>query len=294
LRPQAFVSGLQRLSQNLFNCFFPDDCRLCEQPLRTVSRVPVCPACLALPKPLESEFFCLGCRTPFSSAFALGDDGFCSLCRQGLVGFDAAYSFGSYEGPLRKLIHLFKYGKVESLAGPLSRFLLTAVPLDVEFDLVIAMPMHWRKQWERGFNQAELLAAPVARRYGLNPGTNLRRQRYTVAQASLTEAQRLKNLDKSFCVKRAAEVSGKRILLIDDVFTTGTTLRTAAEALKAAGAAHVSALTLARVDRRLEAELPSPRRGGFSEDQSFRADPDFAPSSAGTGGRLSPAEVGVS
>jgi predicted amidophosphoribosyltransferase len=156
------------------------------------------------------------------------------------------------------------------------------------------MPMHWRKQWERGFNQAELLAAPVARRYGLNPGTNLRRQRYTVAQASLTEAQRLKNLDKSFCVKRAAEVSGKRILLIDDVFTTGTTLRTAAEALKAAGAAHVSALTLARVDRRLEAELPSPRRGGFSEDQSFRADPDFAPSSAGTGGRLSPAEVGVS
>jgi ComF family protein len=228
----------------------------------------------------------------------LGDDGFCSLCRDGLVGFDAAYCFGSYEGTLQKLIHLFKYGKVETLAGPLSRFLLTAVPLDVEFDLVIGMPMHWRKQWERGFNQAELLAAPVARRYGLKLGSNLRRQRYTVAQASLTEAQRLKNLDKSFCVKRAAEVSGKRILLIDDVFTTGTTLRTAAEALKAAGAAHVSALTLARVDRRFDADVRDPRAGrrkhDFSDDQSFRAEPDFAPSFAGSSRNLSPAEAGVS
>jgi len=266
---------------------------LCEQPLETVSRVPVCPACLALPKPLEAEFFCLGCRTPFFSAFALGDDGFCSSCRDGLVGFDAAYSFGSYEGALRKLIHLFKYGKVESLAGPLSRFLITAVPLDVEFDVGIAMPMHWRKQWERGFNQAELLAGPIARRYGLKLGKNLRRQRYTVAQASLTEAQRLKNLDKSFCVKREAEISGKRILLIDDVFTTGTTLRTAAEALKNAGAEHVSALTLARVDRRLDAEVPHIRKSHLSKDQSFRAESDFASPFAGKESRLSPAEVGV-
>jgi ComF family protein len=215
------------------------------------------------------------------------------------VGFDAAYCFGSYDGALRKLIHLFKYGKVESMAGPLSRFLSAAVPLDVEFEVVIAMPMHWRKQWERGFNQAELLAAPIARRYGLKLGTNLRRQRYTVAQASLTEAQRRKNLEKSFRVKRPTEVSGKRILLIDDVFTTGTTLRTAAEALKAAGAAHVSALTLARVERRIDADdnrgtRASARRKDFSDDKSFRAESDVAPSFAGSSQRLGPAEIGVS
>jgi ComF family protein len=214
-----------------------------------------------------------------------------------LVGFDAAYSFGSYEGALRKLIHLFKYGKVETLANPLSRFLLTAVPLDVEFDVVIAMPMHWRKQWERGFNQAELLAAPIARRYGMKLGTNLKRQRYTVAQASLTEAQRLKNLDKSFCVRREAEVSGKRLLLVDDVFTTGTTLRTAAEALKAAGAAHVSALTLARVDRRMDADGRGPRasvpRHEFSDHESFRAESEFASSFAGASRSLTTAESGV-
>jgi predicted amidophosphoribosyltransferase len=161
---------------------------------------------------------------------------------------------------------------------------------------VIAMPMHWRKEWERSFNQAELLAAPVARRYGLKLGRHLRRQRYTVAQASLTEAQRLKNLDKSFCVKRASEIYGKRILLIDDVFTTGTTLRTAAQTLKAAGAVHVSALTLARVDRRMDTDIRDPhfrvRSRESSEEQSFRAETDFAPSFAGrTSGR---AEVGVS
>src|SRR3954453_14027620 len=105
---------------------FPDPC---------LFLVPVFSSCLALPQPLEAEFFCLGCRTPFSSAFALGDDGFCSLCRDGLVGFEGACSLGSYEGPLRKLIPLFKDGKVETLANPLSRFLLTAVPLDVEFDV---------------------------------------------------------------------------------------------------------------------------------------------------------------
>lgn len=265
---------------------------MCEQPLSTVSRIPVCSACLSLPKPLEAEFFCLGCRTPFSSPFPLGPDGFCSLCRDGQVGFDAAYSFGSYEGALRKLIHLFKYGKVESLSEPLSRFLLTAVPLDVEFDVVIAMPMHWRKEWERGFNQAELLGEPVARRYGLKLATNLRRRRYTKAQASLTEAQRQKNLDKSFYVRRESDIAGKRILLIDDVFTTGTTLRTAAEALKAAGAAHVSAVSLARVDRQL---APDDRSSPFSsrlDGKVLREHPSFASNLAGDA-VFSPAEIGV-
>ena len=103
----------------------------------------------------------------------------CMVCREGLANFDAAYSFGSYEGPLQQLIHLFKYAKVETLAQPLSHLLLQALPLEVNFDLIMAMPMHWRKRWERGFNQAELLAAPVARRYGLALATNLRRARYT-------------------------------------------------------------------------------------------------------------------
>ncbi len=244
------LSGIGRISGTFFNLIFPDDCRLCEQPLTNISRIPVCPACLSLPKPLEAEFFCRACRTPFVDDYPLDEHDLCTVCRESLVNFDTAYSFGSYEGPLRKLIHLFKYGKVETLAQPLSRFLCQALPLDLNFDLVIAMPMHWRKQWERGFNQAELLGRPVAKRYGLSLAANLRRKRYTKAQAGLSELQRRENLKGSFAVKRPEEIAGKRILLIDDVFTTGATLRAAAAALKAARAARVSALTLARVDRR--------------------------------------------
>jgi ComF family protein len=239
-----------RFSGTLFNLAFPDNCRLCEQPLTNISRIPVCPACLSFPKPIEAEFFCKACRTPFVDDYPLDEHDLCTVCRESLVNFDAAYSFGSYEGPLRKLIHLFKYAKVESLARPLSRFVIQALPLDQNFDLIVAMPMHWRKQWERGFNQAELLARPVARRYGLKLSNNLRRKRYTTAQAGLSELQRRENLKGSFTVKRPEQIAGRRILLIDDVFTTGATLRAAAATLKAAGAARVSALTLARVDRR--------------------------------------------
>ena len=186
-------------------------------------------------------------------AFPLDEHDLCMVCRESLVNFDSAYSFGSYEGPLRDLIHLFKYAKVETLAKPLARLLVQALPLDERFDCIIAMPMHWRKRWQRGFNQAELLARPVARRYGLRLSSNLKRRRYTKPQAGLSEAARRENLKGSFETRRPEQLAGKRVLLVDDVFTTGATLRAAAAALKSAGAAHVSALTLARVDRRAPA-----------------------------------------
>ncbi len=243
------MAFFQPLTAYFFNLAFPDDCRLCEKPLSNLSRIPVCPACLALPKPLQAEFFCRACRTPFADDYPLDENDLCTVCREGLANFDAAYSFGSYEGSLQQLIHLFKYAKIETLAEPLSRFLLQALPLESNFDLVMAMPMHWRKRWERGFNQAELLAKPVARRYGLPLADNLRRTRYTKSQAGLTESARRDNLRGSFVVRHPEQVAGKRILLIDDVFTTGSTLRAAAAVLKAAGTAQVAALTLARVDR---------------------------------------------
>ena len=214
-----------------------------------MDRFPVCPACLTLPQPHSAENFCRTCLTPFVEAYPLNEEGLCQSCREGTVGFDTVYAFGSFEGALQRLIHLFKYSKVESLAKPLSGLLLRALPRDGTFDHVMAMPMHWRKHWERGFNQAELLAGPVAKRFGLKLSRNLRRSRYTQAQAGLDEAGRRANLKDSFRVKQPSAMSGKRILLIDDVLTTGATLRAAAEALKRAGAARVTVLTLARVDR---------------------------------------------
>jgi len=268
------VSCSETLCCFALNCVFPDDCRLCEKPLATFSRIPVCHSCLQSPQPLKLEYFCRVCRTPFVDSYPLDEHNLCIVCRKSRAYFDAAYSYGSYDGPLQKLIQLFKYSKVESLAGPLSRLLLESLPLAENFDVIMPMPMHWRKRWERGFNQAELLAAPVARRYGLKLSHNLHRTRYTKAQAGLNEKQRQENLKDSLRVRRAAELSGKRVLLIDDVFTTGATLRAAAAVLKANGAARVTALTLARVDNR--AFAPGNRRG---------FDTSFASTSAGAGAK---------
>jgi ComF family protein len=166
-----------------------------------------------------------------------------------LRGFDAAYSFGAYEGVLRDLIHLFKYGRVRTLARPLSGLLAQALPRDEVFDATVAVPLYWIRRLKRGFNQSELLARGLARRTGIPVMKALGRVRPTPTQAGLSNSARRLNVAKAF---RAGNVQGKRILLIDDVMTTGATAAACASALKQAGARRVALLTVARVDRRME------------------------------------------
>jgi len=227
---------------------FPDDCRLCSQPLYEFSRIPVCANCLKPPEPFEPQYFCSSCRTPFVSRFPLDDQGLCTLCRLGHTRFDAAHTYGAYDGALRRLIHLFKYDGVEPLAAPLGDWMLSVLP-GRDFDAVVPMPMHWRRRWTRGFNHAARLARHVARRTGIPLRNLVRRRRGTAPQAGLTSAGRRANVAGAF--RASGEVRGLRILLIDDVLTTGATAGACAAALKRAGAASVSILTAARADRRL-------------------------------------------
>jgi ComF family protein len=252
--PAAAVSALRKIPAALFNLFFPDDCRVCGKPLANVSRIPVCPACLAEPRPLAAEYFCAQCRTPFVNPAPLDEQGRCPLCRRGLRGFDAAYCFGSYEDPLRALIHLFKYTRIRTLAGPLGEMIASAVPRDQSFDVVTPMPLHWRRRLTRGFNQSELLARAVARRYGLRVENVVSRRKATPAQAGLSNAKRRANVAGAFQVKRPQAIAGRRVLLVDDVMTTGATAAACAAALRQAGASYVALLTLARVDRRMGVE----------------------------------------
>jgi len=214
----------------------------------------VCAECLRKPTAFVAEYFCRDCRTPFHNRFPLDEDGRCALCRLGLNGFDAAYSFGAFETELRELIHLLKYGGVETLAQPLGRFLALALPRDEEFDAVVPMPLHWMRRWSRGFNQAELLAREIGRRTSAPVGNLVRRVKATAAQAGLTNAKRRANVRGAFRVRRGASVSGLRVLLVDDVMTTGATASACARVLKQAGAARVVLLTVARVDRRMSVE----------------------------------------
>ena len=259
LRPVPIIQSFRVIPHALFSLFFPDACRLCNLSLTTITFYPVCSACLDKVEPLSAEFFCKVCRTPFVSESSLDETGRCAQCLDGTRGFDAAYCFGSYDGDLRDLIHLFKYARVRTLDKPLGRFLTTALPREEAFDLIVPVPMHWRKRWTRGFNQAERLARAVSRRSGLPVWQGLRRTRKTLVQAGLTLAERRVNMETVFQVKTDAarsRVRGSRVLLVDDVFTTGATASACARALKSAGAASVILLTLARVDRRW-AETPA-------------------------------------
>jgi ComF family protein len=231
--------------------------------------VPVCRACLAKPEPLTAEHFCVQCRAPFLSRFPLDDQGRCGLCRRGVRGFDAAYSFGFYENELRKLIQLFKYGRVETLSKPLGRLLARALPREQSFDVIVPLPLHWRKRWQRGFNQAELLAREISRRTQTPVENTLRRVRNTESQAGLTSAKRRKNVSGAFQASRGRNnLEDRRVLLIDDVMTTGATAASCARALRRAGARHVTLLTLARADRRLMFDpiLNDSNFSGRSED----------------------------
>jgi ComF family protein len=211
----------------------------------------VCSTCLSSVEPLEAEHFCISCRTPFANAFPLDEAGLCSACRSGLRGFDHVYCYSFYDGVLKDLIYLYKYGRVESLAKPLSAILSAALPRDEVYDAVVPVPLHWRKQWQRGFNQAGLLARRIARQRGMRYSHLLKRTRSTGTQAELSHPERRKNVSGAFRVR--GQVNGLRILLVDDVMTTGATAGACAKELKRAGAKSVTLLTLARVDRRLAA-----------------------------------------
>jgi ComF family protein len=234
----------------LFQQIFPDDCRVCGEPLVNISRIPVCQKCLAEPQSMTADYFCSGCHTPFLNPYPLDEQGRCMMCRLGLKGYDTVYTFGSYEGTLRELIHLFKYGSVRPLAKPLGTLAARAIPFEHAFDVVVPMPLHWKKRWARGYNQSELLAREIARRRGVPVKNLVRRVKSTSVQAGLSSSKRRLNVRGAFAMRKGASVKGLRILLVDDVLTTGATASACAAILKRAGARHVAIAAVARTDRR--------------------------------------------
>ncbi len=117
-----------------------------------------------------------------------------------------------------------------------------------DYDVVIPVPLHWRRLWWRGFNHAALLAGEVARRLDLPLDTTaMSRRRFTMPQTSRHHDQRVKNVRRAFAVTNPERVRNRRVLIVDDVMTTGATVDECARVLIAAGAAYVDVFTLARV-----------------------------------------------
>ncbi|MBI4891080.1 MAG: ComF family protein [Acidobacteria bacterium] len=198
---------------------------------------------------MQPEHFCIQCRTAFLNPRPLNEAGLCRLCAAGVTNFEGAYSCGGYDGAMRDLIHLYKYRRVRPLAAHFGKLMARAYPRDQVVDALVPVPMHWRKRLRRGFDQTRALARELSRRTGIPVLRALKKKRHTEAQAGLSRAKRRMNVTGVFQARASVEVRGLHVLLIDDVFTTGATINAAAAALKRAGAARVSVLTLARADR---------------------------------------------
>jgi ComF family protein len=232
---------------------FPALCPVCGRRSDDRGHRPFCAACWT-GLPLWADAGCPGCARLFAG---LPAGSRCEECRRTPPPFEWVRAVGAYRDGLRAAIHALKFRGRVAVAAPLGALLaergaalagLTpeALPL---VDAVVPVPLHPARLAERGFNQAELLAAPCARAWGRPLVTGaLVRTRPTRPQTELDATERGTNVAGAFAVRRPAALAGRRVLLVDDVLTTGATARAAARALRDGGAAAVSVLVLARVD----------------------------------------------
>ena len=172
------------------------------------------------------------------------------MCRREVYDFDIARSFGAYTPAMARAILLLKYGELTPLGGWFARLLSQVIEQEgdaLEADEVVPVPLHAVRLRERGYNQADLIARPLARMLGLPLRSFLLvRTRPRPDKLRLTRRERWETVRGAYAARHGTKVDNLRVLLVDDVFTTGATLDACSRALRKAGAAQVLGLTVAR------------------------------------------------
>ncbi len=228
---------------------FPATCASCDSALWDDPVPFVCQTCWEALTPISGPC-CPHCGVPYTSSVALSHspDHECGACRSKSPAFTQTWSLFPYQPPLKEAIILFKYRGKRSLTKPFIQKMLPALPALPNIDLLIPVPLHPQRLREREYNQSHLLAHGLSQHLQIPLLIScLLRVRPTVPQTSLTKKQRLTNLHRAFSINNACHIQDKRILLIDDVFTTGTTLHECAKTLRKSGSGPVYGLTLARM-----------------------------------------------
>lgn len=246
---------LRRAWAGLLDLVYPPHCVACGR-----MGAWLCGPCLAA-YPAYRPPWCARCGQSLPNA------GLCRACRTSASTLGGVRSVGPHVGVLREAVHALKYEGVRVLAEPLAALMAGAWTLaSPPMDVIVPVPLHPARVRRRGYNQAVVLARALAPRLGLPLGEGwLVRERDTRSQVGLTRAERWANVNGAF---RACDaVAGRRVLLVDDVFTSGATLRAAATTLRAAGAGDVWALTLTRAQPAGDGPAaPAVHHAEFKED----------------------------
>lgn len=231
--------------------FWPQACAACGEVALNPQWAPLCEGCRGSLQPIRVPV-CLCCGVPLEGDI-LGTDRPCSRCRRSPFDLGAARAWGSYEGLLRQLLRAFKFGGQARLSYPLGELLYRAHRRYFEptaHDLIVPVPLHRSRLRERGFDQSALLARRLRKRSGLPVQNALVRVRKTCPQSGLDSRSRAGNVRGAFRLRSSVALEGKRILLVDDVLTTGTTAQEASSLLWTGKPRSVDLLTVARVARR--------------------------------------------
>jgi len=244
------LSALRTACDALASVVFPAPCLICASTLDTASRVPICQKCLSSFEKIHGPL-CVCCGRPIISPVATD---FlvvqCRLCRLKTFGFDSARSFALYNSPMVRAILLLKHDGVEPMGvwfADRLKELAVRNPECLKADVIVPVPLHPARLRERGYNQAELIARPLAKRLKLRVKPFLLvRTKPRPDKLRMTRRERWDTVKGAYVAREGIRVDNLHILLVDDVMTTGATLDACSRALRKAGAARVTALTVAR------------------------------------------------
>ena len=229
----------------IVSLLYPPACAICSADV--AARKYLCNECETKLVRIEPPF-CSKCSEPFQGAITNPFD--CANCAHRTLYFENAVSAFRSGGMVRRVILDFKYGGQIHLRHLVASWLFAALEDDRlrarEFDIIIPVPLHPARERERGFNQAALLADLLSAQLSIQNKPVLERIRYTTTQTAFDRAERMENLHGAFRLRKNVDVRELRVLLIDDVLTTGSTLSECARVLKKAGASSVHAATAAR------------------------------------------------
>jgi ComF family protein len=238
--------GLHLFKSALSDLFFPPVCAFCEAPVDG-SDASLCDACCDSLDAV-SEPICAQCGLPVPGLAALGS-GSCGRCLADPPRYDRARYAVHYQGAVRDALLRFKFAGALHVAKALSQILIEAFRRNFhhpDFDLIVPVPIHRKRLVHRGFNQVVVLAEKLSQDTGIPlDRTSFKKTKDTPPQVGLTRPARVKNLRGSFGIQRSNRIRGRKVLLVDDVATTGSTIAEAAKTIMRGGAARVDVLVLA-------------------------------------------------